>query len=189
MPAAHRPSQRVAALEATLDLLRAGGNLSLEAAARAAGMSKPGLMYHFATKEALVAALVDHLVDGYERDFISLLPAQPTQGTEPEGLSASERIAAYVRWSLTYAHDAADLVILCDPKLRVPMAARWADRFRGWVEVPAEIAAADRARLYAVRLMADGCWFADASGVLPVPLEDRPGLLALALDLLEGEGS
>ena len=98
MKPAHRPSQRDAALDAALDLLRDGGSLSLESAARAAGMSKPGLMYHFSTKEALVAALVDHLIDDYERTFVALLPAG---GTDP---SARERIAAYLEWSVT--HDA-----------------------------------------------------------------------------------
>ena len=179
MKPAHRPSQRDAALDAALDLLRDGGSLSLESAARAAGMSKPGLMYHFSTKEALVAALVDHLIDDYERTFVALLPAGETDPT------ARQRIAAYLEWSVTHVHDAADLVTLCDPRLRVVMGARWAERFRPWLEVPADLPEAERARLHAVRLMADGCWFADATGILPVPDADRAALLATARGFLE----
>lgn len=180
MQPSHRPSQRVAALDAALDLLRDGGSLSLESAARAAGLSKPGLMYHFPTKEALVGALVDHLVDDYERTFVALLPGG---GTEP---TARERIAAYLEWSVTHDHDAADLVTLSDPRLRVAMGARWAERFRPWLDVPADLPTDERARLQAVRLMADGCWYADATGILPVPAEDRQALLAAGRSILEG---
>lgn len=180
MQPAHRPSQRVAALDAALDLLRDGGSLSLESAARAAGLSKPGLMYHFPTKEALVGALVDHLVDDYERTFVALLP---NGGTEP---TARERIAAYLEWSVTHDHDAADLVTLSDPRLRVVMGARWAERFRPWLDVPDDLPVGERARLQAVRLMADGCWYADATGILPVPAADRPALLAAGRSILEG---
>jgi AcrR family transcriptional regulator len=71
---AHRPSQREAILDAALVLLRDGGTLSLESAARAAEVSKPGLMYHFPTKEALVGALIDHLMARYERSPPSTTP-------------------------------------------------------------------------------------------------------------------
>jgi AcrR family transcriptional regulator len=49
-----------------LALLRRGVTVSLESAAQACGLSKPGLMHHFHTKQALMLALVDqatqHLV-------------------------------------------------------------------------------------------------------------------------------
>lgn len=175
---AHRPSQRAAVLDAALGLLRDDESLSLDSAARAAGVSKPGLMYHFPTKEALVTALVDHVVDRYERDLSALL------GSGPDEAPARERITAYVRWSVTHEHDPADLVMLSDPRLRHRMAARWADRLEAWVAVPADLPADQRARCQAARLLADGCWFADASGILPVPPADRDALLTAALGLL-----
>jgi AcrR family transcriptional regulator len=177
---AHRPSQRNAALDAALELLRDGERLSLDSAARAAGLSKPGLMYHFPTKEALVVALVDHLVDDHERTFVALLPGD---GTDP---TPRQRIDAYLEWSVTHEHDAADLVALSDPGLREVMAAHWAERFRPWLDVPPDLTDDERARLHAVRLLADGCWLADATGILPVPAEDRTALLATARRLLEG---
>jgi len=180
--AAHRPSQREALLEAALDLVRAGGSLSMDSAARAGGVSKPGLMYHFPTKQALLEALIDHLIDGYERDLEGLLP---------KGLDASpeDRIGAYLIWATTYTHDAADLVMLADPKLRLPMSDRWAERFRPWAELPAGMPAARRARLNAIRLMADGCWYSEATGVLPLSAEDRQAVLTEALQLLKREDS
>lgn len=177
---AHRPSQREAILDAALVLLRDGGTLSLESAARAAEVSKPGLMYHFPTKEALVGALIDHRMARYECELAALLPAGRTD------LGPHDRIAAYVRWALTTQHDSADLVMLSDPRLRDRMTTRWADQLEAWLDVPAHLPDDDRARLNAARLLADGCWFADASGVLPVPAADRPALLAVALSLVEG---
>ena len=189
---AHRPSQRAAVLEAALGLLRDDGALSLDSAARAAGVSKPGLMYHFPTKEALVTALVDHVVDRYERELAGLLGVGDDATTGPTGTSTGtstghERLAAYVRWSVTHEHDPADLVMLADPRLRHRMAARWADRLEAWVGVPSDLDPAYRARCHAARLLADGCWFADASGILPVPPADRAALLTTALGLLGEE--
>lgn len=176
--AAHRPSQREALLEATLDLLRDGGSVSMDSAARASGVSKPGLMYHFPTKQALVEALIDHLMDGYERDLKKLLPQGPAASPEA-------RIEAYLVWAATYVHDAADLVMLADPRLRIPMTDRWAERFRPWIGLPADLAPARRARLNAVRLMADGCWYSEATGVLSLSAADRQAVLAEALRLLK----
>lgn len=153
----------------------------MDSVARAAGISKPGLMYHFPSKEALLAALVDHVIDGYERDLQALVP--DTIATA----SPKDRIVAYLQWAFTYVHDAADLVMLSDPKLRVPMTARWAERFQPLVEVPPDLPPAQRASLNAVRLLADGCWFAEASGVLPLSDTERHEVLSTALHLLEGD--
>ena len=178
-PDPHPRSQRIAVLEAALTLLRDGGTLSLESAARAAGVSKPGLMYHFPSKQALLLALVDHVIDACERDLARLAPG-------PAEASATDRIRTYARWAITHEHDGAELVMFSDPRLRATVTARWTERFRPWTEIPAGLPAPARTRLHAVRLMADGCWFADAADVLPVPTDDRDDLLALALSLLEG---
>jgi AcrR family transcriptional regulator len=179
--APHRPSQREATLENALGVLRDGGAVSLESAARAAGLSKPGLMYHFPTKEALIAAMIDHLIDGHEQQLTALLPSTGRQPT------TAERLVAYLRWSLNTDHDAADLVMLSDPKLRERMIVRWAERLRVWIEVPRELPAERRARLHALRFIADGCWFADATDILPLDADERPAVLAAALELLDGE--
>jgi AcrR family transcriptional regulator len=152
--------------------------LSLDSVARAAGLTKPGLMYHFATKETLMAALVDRVVDRCEDELAGFLPAG---GTAP---TAAERLAAYLHWSLVSPHDGSDLVMLGDPRLRDRMVARWAERLQPWVEIPEDLPAPDRARLHMVRLAADGCWFADASGYLPLGDDERRELLAVALGLL-----
>ena len=53
----------------TLTLARTGASVSLDSAARAAGVTKAGLMYHFRTKQALMTAVIDHLMDQYEHEL------------------------------------------------------------------------------------------------------------------------
>ncbi len=171
-------SSRERILASAISLVRAGESLSLESVARAAGLTKPGLMYHFPTKEALMTGLVDHTVDGYERELLERLPA----GDDP---TVEQRLAAYVDWAFNADIDQCDLVMFSDPRLRDHLTARWTERLRRWVDVPAEIAPERRARLHAARLLADGSWFADASGVLPLTDPERHQVAALARELLE----
>src|SRR5699024_12787803 len=67
----HRPSAREAMLDAAEAHLGADGTLTLDSAARAAGVSKPGLMYHFATKEALLNAILDRMLFRYEAGLLA----------------------------------------------------------------------------------------------------------------------
>lgn len=176
----HRPSQRDTLLDVALDLVRAGGAPSLDAVAKAGGVSKPGLMYHFPTKKALVLALVDHVIDGFEQSMRALV------GGGPETVDAEARIAAYLRWATTHEHDASDLVMMTDPRLRVPTTERWAERLAAWTGVPADLPAGDRGRLNAVRLLADGAWYAETTGIGSLPADDRRAVLAAGLELLDG---
>ena len=50
--------------------------LTLEGAAREAGVSKGGLLYHFASKEALLTALLGRLAEGFHADFEACVAEQ-----------------------------------------------------------------------------------------------------------------
>ena len=85
---AHRPSARDAMLDAAEAHLGADGTLSLDSAARAAGVTKPGLMYHFATKEQLLTAILDRLAARYEQEMaeaVSTLVERAPAGRPPAG--------------------------------------------------------------------------------------------------------
>ena len=69
---AHRPSAREAMLDAAEAHLGADGTLTLDSAARAAGVTKPGLMYHFSTKEQLLGAILDRMTARYECEMLAL---------------------------------------------------------------------------------------------------------------------
>ena len=67
------------------------------------------------------------------------------------------------------------------------MRQRWTERFEPWVAVPADVPAAQRGRLHAARLLADGSWLADSSDTFPLAADERPDVLAVALELLDKE--
>lgn len=183
---AHRPSAREAMLDAAEAHLGEGGTLTLDSAARAAGVTKPGLMYHFSTKEQLLGAILDRMTARYEREMLALVAAR--HGAEIEDFAeapAEHRVLAYLDWACTAALSAADLVIFADPHLRVTLTERWQEQVETWLHVPAGVAADRRARLLAVRLMADGLWFDRAAGLLDEVGEEAERLRSLAAALLE----
>ncbi|MBE3012402.1 TetR family transcriptional regulator [Microbispora sp. NEAU-D428] len=63
-----RPSSKDRLLDAAAEVLLAEGaeSLTLDAVARRAGVSKGGLFYHFPTKQALVAAMVERLTKVFD---------------------------------------------------------------------------------------------------------------------------
>jgi len=73
-----RPTQREVILDAFQDLIVEDGaaNVTLEAAAARAGVSKGGLLYHFPSKSELFAGLVDRLAAEID-DTIADAPADP----------------------------------------------------------------------------------------------------------------
>ena len=88
------PAARDAVLDAFERLLIEGGEraATLEATARAAGVSKGGLLYHFASREALVDAVLARFLALVEADVEQLENA-------PEG-----PVAYYVRSSVAVGH-------------------------------------------------------------------------------------
>ncbi|APX33442.1 TetR family transcriptional regulator [Brachybacterium sp. P6-10-X1] len=185
---AHRPSARMAMLDAAESHLGVDGTLTLDSAARAAGVTKTGLMYHFATKEALLRAVLDHIADRYEREVLAQIEAVHGTGVQDlAAVPAHRRFLAYLDWACHARLSPADLVIFADPKLRVSLTARWQEQLAGWLSIPAGTPVVTRQRLLAVRLMADGLWFDRATGQLELPAEDARSVHALALGLLGGE--
>ena len=185
---AHRPSAREAMLDAAEAHLGEGGTLTLDSAARAAGVTKPGLMYHFSTKEQLLGAILDRMTARYECEMLALVAAR--HGAEIEDFAeapAEQRVLAYLDWACTGAIDAADLVIFADPHLRVTLTERWEDQLSRWLGISAGVDADRGARLLAVRLMADGLWFDRASGLDVGSAEQLDQTRELARDLLGGD--
>ena len=72
------PDARTRLLDAAEAIVMARGvaGLTLEAAARDAGVSKGGLLYHFASKEALLDAMLRRLAGIMERQFETGVAAQ-----------------------------------------------------------------------------------------------------------------
>lgn len=84
-PSAPRKRARGKILEAAQELARVAGpgNLSLDAVAARAGVSKGGLLYHFPTKAKLLAALVEEFLESLDR---SIRERERLSGGGPDGL-------------------------------------------------------------------------------------------------------
>jgi len=179
----HRPSSRESILAATAEHLRGGGTISLDSAARAAGVTKPGLMYYFGTKEELMSALLDHLMSRYEVDLRHRL-AGTDEDVDVASVDVRTRLRAYVDWVCETSYDVTDLVIFTDPRLRESLTRRWSERLEPWLAIPDGTPDEEHARLLAARLMADGLWFDEASGALPLPHAQKRAVGDVALDLI-----
>lgn len=126
LPPFSRPTDaRNKVLDAAEGIVAARGvaALTLEAAARAAGVSKGGLLYHFASKESLLRGMVDRMATEMHAMFEALFARQP------EGPGRACR--AFLAWGFHNPPDqhARDLRVAAallaahnhDPKLLDPM--------------------------------------------------------------------
>lgn len=151
----------------------------MESAARYVGLSKPGVMHHFRSKEALMLALVDKVAEGWHAELSRRLGRPVVEA--PVAL----RLRTYLEWCLSGDFDEADLVMLSDPRLRQPLLARWVERMAVWVEVPQDLPLEQQASLTTARLIAEGAWFAAATDVFPPAPELKAGIRAIAEQLLK----
>ena len=115
------PDARTRILDAAEAMVRARGvpGLTLEAAAREARVSKGGLLYHFASKEALLAAMLTRLAEFVSQDFVAAMerlppgPGRAARAMLAWGLEASEAEAnercdrAAAVFLATFHHDPA----------------------------------------------------------------------------------
>lgn len=173
-------SSRESILGASLALLRQGRSVSLDSAARAVGLTKPGVMYHFPTKEALMLGLVDYVVDAWLVELGSRIP-----GGSPWDAPVSERVRAYVDWCLSGECDPTNLVMLADPRLKGTLTARWSERFEPWYSPEAGMPGEAVRGLTAARMMAEGVWFTSAAGICPPDESELADLRAIAHELID----
>ncbi|MGO1398190.1 MAG: TetR/AcrR family transcriptional regulator [Brevibacterium yomogidense] len=167
-------------LEGAQAVLRRREPLTLDSVAAQVGLTKPGLVHHFRTKEALAVAVVEHValrwLDGLKR----------YAGESP---SPVERLRAYIRYTMTDDIDASDLALLSDAKLSGQLVALWDSTLSPWMGEVIDASPSDRARYRAARLAADGAWFDRALGVVSFSREDLAEVLDVALSLTRASQS
>jgi AcrR family transcriptional regulator len=124
-PSADAPTRILDAAE-NLIIARGVAALTLEAAAREAGVSKGGLLYHFASKEALLEALLGRLAAFIAQEFAACVAAQP-EGRGRVALAMLEWGFGESEMACNERHERAGAVFLAafhhDPALLAPMRA------------------------------------------------------------------
>lgn len=166
-------------LDHAIEVLRRGDALTIDAVAREAGLTKPGVVHHFGTKELLTVAVVNRIIDRWEEDL---------RARAPESTDSIDKLRAYVDYAMTGDFDSSDLALLADVNLRERLSALWAQRLTPWLGSDVDADPASRASLRAARLLADGAWFNAALGIPTVRDDERAIVRAIALQLVnEGE--
>jgi AcrR family transcriptional regulator len=153
-------------------VLRDGvAHLTLDAAAAQAGLSKGGVLYHFPSRDALVAGMVDKIIGDFEADIARHLPIDGSSEADIAGSFTRAYVRATVEPGDPDAPGAsrqdrlgAALIAAAaaEPELLVPLqeaAGRWQARLvaDGLDPVLATI----------LRLACDGLWMCDLFGLAP----------------------
>jgi AcrR family transcriptional regulator len=159
-----RPSRRADLLDAAVAVIRRDGAqaLTLDAVAAESGISKGGLLYHFATKRELVDGLVARWLDAFEADL------ERGGWTAGAYVRACDAGAAPDRRSSEFGMLAA---LIAEPAVLEGIRAR----YEGWMDRLLEDA--DPAGAWVVRLAADGLWYSDLLGLAPPGGETRARVL------------
>ncbi|MDP9866492.1 MULTISPECIES: TetR/AcrR family transcriptional regulator [Streptosporangium] len=160
-----RPSSKDRLLDAAAEVLLTEGaeSLTLEAVARRAGISKGGLFYHFPTKQALVAAMIERLVGAFDAaladagprpgDFLRAYVAATVPEAVPERPAGGRAPADRVTAALLAG-------VLVDPGGLAPLRERYATWQRRLTDDGVDPAVATL-----VRLAVDGWWAARLLGL------------------------
>ena len=174
-------ASRLEVLDCAIAVLRRGDTLTHDAVAREAGLTKPGIVHYFSTKEELALAVVDRIVDRWEADLHVLAD---------EGADAVEKLSAYVEYAITGDFDQSDLALLADVRLRDRLCEQWTRRLDPWFGSDIEAGPQGRASLHAARLLADGAWFNAALGISTIRDEEQEAMRVIARELIsKGAGS
>lgn len=157
-----------------------GRAITLEAAAREAGLTKPGLMYHYGTKDALMLAVVEHVVGRWVNSLREAL------GGDPQSASPQARLRAYVDVVFAGTFDRADYAISAYSTADEQLAEVWRKALDPWFHMPADLSAETRVRLTTARFAADGLWVSEATNTMGVPAYDRDQLREQLYRLIDG---
>lgn len=167
---------RRALLHAAADLVRRDGvaRLTLDAVAHAADVSKGGLLYHFPSKDALIAGLIAALLTRFESDL-----ANARSDNDAGAWTRSYVHASQIEDPALNELSAALIAAMAtNPSLLDPLRTQ----FARWQQ-QAQHDGIDPAVATIVRLAIDGLWFADLFGlaVPEAPLRARVVATLLAL--------
>jgi AcrR family transcriptional regulator len=168
-----RPNSREAMLDAAQDVVLqdGAGKLTLDAVAKRAGVSKGGVMYNFPTKEALLKAMMERLVEHnrYAHAKVTAsLPDRPGRSLKAYVMNSARALDVDDRVS-----GALIAALNSDRALLVPVAEYFSSRFRTLAQdVPFEQAAL-------VYLATEGLWTQELLQLSPFTPRQRAQLVRM----------
>lgn len=166
---------KAALLTAAAEVVRVHGvaNLTLERVAETAGVSKGGLLYHFASKQELVLAMLTNTL-GQADDALNTLANE-------NGLADGAFTKAYLDYVRSGQHDQVDsgagvfaAAALNDGDLTPAQ-----DQFARWQRRLIDDDGIDPTAALLARVVGDGLWLIDLFGLAPPTREQRDALCEL----------
>ncbi|SDL88559.1 DNA-binding transcriptional regulator, AcrR family [Sediminibacillus halophilus] len=163
-----RHSRKVEILTAASKIVSERGifNLTLEAVAEEAGISKGGLLYHFPSKEALVEGMVEHLTNNYREKIANNAEMDP----EEKG----QWVRAYVNVTFNQVYQNKDMnagllaAKAVNEKLLDPIRELYAE----WQQ-EIEEDGIDPVKATIIRLASDGIWLAELFDIYHIEPEKK----------------
>ncbi|MCM2394117.1 TetR/AcrR family transcriptional regulator [Streptomyces albipurpureus] len=149
-----RTSKRTQILQAAARVVQREGvkSVTFDSVAVEAGLTKGGLLYHFASREDLIQAIHQHLADQWEADMVTAA-GKPAAAATPV-----ERLVAYARVA-TQSASRAELLFMLEGSTTAEHSAPWDAVLERWAPLPVAAGGAPAALdQFIARLAADGLW-------------------------------
>ncbi|MFK4763119.1 TetR/AcrR family transcriptional regulator [Microbacterium sp. ZW T5_45] len=174
-----RPSSRSEILDAALRVVDAAGgaDITYQSVATEAGLTKAGLMYHFPTRDAMMIALIEHVITRWQAEL------QETLGTPIQDSSLSERVRAFVLFAGEGGVTQGEFVVFAEAVRRPELSRPWLEYLHTWFGFGD---GTDTTPLLLVWLAANGLWVAEATGILAISSGQRDALLSTLTALVDG---
>ncbi|MET3511560.1 TetR/AcrR family transcriptional regulator [Plantibacter flavus] len=175
-----RPSARNEILDAAVRVVDASGeaDITYEAVAQEVGLTKAGLRYHFPSRDAMMIAVIEHVVARWQRELVEEL------GAPLETSTLEERVRAFVAFAGEGGASQGEFVVFAEAVRRPELAAPWLEYLRAWFGFGEDT---DSTSLLLVWLAANGLWIAEATGILDLGRDQRADLVSRLLALAGGE--
>lgn len=167
-----RPSSKAKLLDAAVRVAGRDGiaGMTLDAVAAEAGLTKAGLLYHFASKDAMLRAVQRHLLDHMEEKMLAAL------GADQEDATPEQRLHAYVEAITSMSLAKAELSFVLESIADPGLVEQWELLVSRWAPQPTSTAAA-ALDLFLVRLAADGLWLFESTSGTPLGPTVRQALV------------
>jgi len=175
-----RPTRRDDLLAAAERIVRRDGvgRLTLDAVAVEAGTSKGGLLYHFASRDALITAMVERHAVAFSASLDAAMAADP----EPPGRWTRAYLRSSAKPTEPVEGDAAATGLLAAMASNPALADPLREQYAAWREQVADDGLPE-ADAMIVALAADGLWMADLLGYASPTGERRARIFARLLEM------
>ncbi|UOQ83395.1 TetR/AcrR family transcriptional regulator [Gracilibacillus salinarum] len=175
-----RVSRKVEILNAASKVVSERGifELTLDAVAKQAGISKGGLLYHFPSKEALVEGMVQHLAVNYQEKI------EDNAKQDPEETGRWIRSYVDVTFNQTYQNKDMNAGLLAAKAVNPDLLDPIRKLYEEWQE-QIENEGIDPMKATIIRLATDGIWLAELFDIYHIEEEKKQEIYKVLLSSID----